>query len=105
MNVDVLECPRCQGRMKPIAVIQEREVIEKILTHLRMPLTPEPLRDGTVTYDVTGEPILRDDIGGSRPTTPGSAGRLGNGMEWTRRRRMGSRPPGAKGRDQNYAEV
>ncbi len=36
-------------------------MIDKILTHLRMPLQPESLRDGTVAYDVTGEPILRGE--------------------------------------------
>jgi len=59
MGIDVLECPKCSATMKPIAVIKEPEVIEKILVHLRMPLRPELLDDGaTVVYDVTGEPVL-----------------------------------------------
>jgi hypothetical protein len=63
-NIDVLECPRCQGRMTPIAVITERDVIEKILMHLRLPLVPEVLSDGqTVAYDITGEPMLDGDLG------------------------------------------
>ena len=31
---DVLGCPRCNGRMRFIAVITERAVIERILTHV-----------------------------------------------------------------------
>jgi hypothetical protein len=63
-NIDVLECPRCRARMAPIAVITEREVIETILTHLRLPLEPEVLSDGhTVAYDMTGEPMLDGDLG------------------------------------------
>jgi len=31
---DVLQCPRCDGRMKVIALIQDRPVIVKILTHM-----------------------------------------------------------------------
>jgi hypothetical protein len=30
----ILECPRCGGRMKIIAAIEERSVIRKILDHL-----------------------------------------------------------------------
>jgi hypothetical protein len=59
-DLDVLECPKCHGRMKPIAVITERETIDRILTHLGLPLRPEPLVLGGVAYDVTGEPILVD---------------------------------------------
>ncbi len=31
---DVLACPRCEGRMKFIAVIKDRDVIARILTHV-----------------------------------------------------------------------
>ena len=37
---DPLVCPRCEGPMRIIAVIDQREVIEKILTHLG--LWPHP---------------------------------------------------------------
>jgi len=34
-------------------------VIRKILGHLRLPMSPEVLRDGvTIAYDITGSPIL-----------------------------------------------
>jgi hypothetical protein len=34
-EVDPLSCPKCQGRMKIISFIEDEEVIEKILKHLR----------------------------------------------------------------------
>ncbi len=37
---DVLKCPRCEGRMRFIAVIQARDVIERILTHVGLSATP-----------------------------------------------------------------
>ena len=33
-EVDPLTCPKCQGRMKIIAFIEDEEVVEKILNHL-----------------------------------------------------------------------
>jgi hypothetical protein len=35
-EVDPLVCPKCQGVMKVIAFIEQRQVIEKILRHLKM---------------------------------------------------------------------
>jgi hypothetical protein len=35
-EVDPLVCPSCQGAMRVIAVIEDQEVIRKILTHLRL---------------------------------------------------------------------
>lgn len=36
-SVDVLECPKCHGRLRVVAVITEREPIQRILSHLRLP--------------------------------------------------------------------
>jgi hypothetical protein len=36
----VLACPDCGGRLRFIATIEDREVIEKILRHLEVPLDP-----------------------------------------------------------------
>jgi len=36
MGIDVLSCPKCEARMQPVAVITQREVIDKILVHLRL---------------------------------------------------------------------
>jgi hypothetical protein len=33
-EVDPLVCPKCNGRMRITAFIEEQEVIKKILTHL-----------------------------------------------------------------------
>ena len=33
-EVDPLTCPKCQGKMKIISLIDDEEVIEKILKHL-----------------------------------------------------------------------
>jgi len=35
-EVDPLECPRCKGPMRVIALIEDQAVIRKILTHLRL---------------------------------------------------------------------
>jgi uncharacterized protein YbaR (Trm112 family) len=40
---DVLACPRCGGRLRVIAVIEEAAVIDRILRHLGLPTeTPVP---------------------------------------------------------------
>jgi len=38
--VDVLACPDCGGRLRFIATIEDRTVIEKILRHLKLPIDP-----------------------------------------------------------------
>jgi len=46
-SVGVLTCPRCGGRLRLIALIEEASVIERILRHLRLPTdvpTPRPGR-------------------------------------------------------------
>ena len=48
---DVLACDRCGGRLRPIALIQQAEVIGRILTHLGLPAgvpTPQPARSPPV---------------------------------------------------------
>jgi hypothetical protein len=44
---DVLDCPECGGRLRLLATIAQREVIERILAHLGLPtdpVVPEPAR-------------------------------------------------------------
>jgi hypothetical protein len=36
-DVDVLACPRCGGRMRLIATIEDPRVIRRILAHLELP--------------------------------------------------------------------
>jgi len=61
LGLDVLDCPRCHDRVKPVVVIEQEEVCSKILTHLKLPLRPEELADGAVVYDVTAEPAFDSD--------------------------------------------
>ena len=42
-EVDVLACPRCGGRLRLVALIQQASVIKRILRHLGLPTdVPEP---------------------------------------------------------------
>jgi len=57
-GIDPLRCPKCQARMKVLAVISQPEVVDKILAHAGLPVEPDVLADGfTLAFDVTGEPI------------------------------------------------
>jgi hypothetical protein len=58
-DIDILDCPNCHSRLAPVATITRQETIDRILSHLSLPLRPEPLGPAdTVAYDVTGEPML-----------------------------------------------
>ena len=53
--------------MVPIAVITRQEIADRILSHLDVPLRPQPLADGhAVGFDVTGEPMV-DGLVGTHP--------------------------------------
>ena len=52
-EVDVLQCPRCRGRLRVLAIISDREPVHRILTHLGLPTDPPPI--GAVR-DPTDEP-------------------------------------------------
>lgn len=42
-GVDVLACPRCGGRLRLVALIDQASVIQRILRHLGLPTDiPEP---------------------------------------------------------------
>ena len=43
MDVDVVQCPKCHGRLRVLAVITEREPVQRILSHLGLPTQPPPL--------------------------------------------------------------
>jgi hypothetical protein len=59
-QVDVLECPKCHGRMRVLAVITEREPVAKILAHLGLPNHAPPLARAR---DPTEEDVdERDDV-------------------------------------------
>src|SRR5208282_1956534 len=42
-SVDVLECPKCHGRLRVVAVVTEREPVQRILAHLGLPTEPPPV--------------------------------------------------------------
>jgi hypothetical protein len=47
VGFDVLACPRCGGRLRLVALIEEAAVIERILRHLGVPTevpAPRPAR-------------------------------------------------------------
>jgi uncharacterized protein YbaR (Trm112 family) len=47
LGLDVLACPRCGGRMRLVATIDHRAVIDRILRHLGLPTdlpVPRPAR-------------------------------------------------------------
>ena len=58
-EVDPLECPTCKGTMRVIALIEDKAVIRKILTHLGLWL-PQTKGPGPPTPDPPGPsaPIL-----------------------------------------------
>jgi hypothetical protein len=41
---DALACPRCGGRVRVVATIEDPVVIRKILTHLGLPTDVQPPR-------------------------------------------------------------
>jgi hypothetical protein len=38
--IDILACPDCGGRLRLLATIEDRAVVETILTHLGLPVDP-----------------------------------------------------------------
>jgi len=53
-DVDVLQCPKCHGRLRVLAVITEREPVRQILAHLGLPTEAPPVaraRDPTDAED------------------------------------------------------
>lgn len=52
--LDVLECPKCSGRMKLIALIDEPPVVRKILEHVGLSTvipSPRPARSPPLNWD------------------------------------------------------
>ena len=45
-GLGVLACPRCGGRLRLVALIDERSVIERILGHLGFPTELPAMRPG-----------------------------------------------------------
>jgi len=61
---DVLACPRCAGRLKLVALIQDDAVIQRILWHLGLPdVVPEmrPSRAPPLPFDAHDDRVFEDD--------------------------------------------
>ena len=61
---DVLACPRCGGRLRLIALIEEAAVIERILRHLGVPTeipAPRPARAPPLSTRIPNEAGWDDD--------------------------------------------
>jgi hypothetical protein len=63
-EVDSLVCPKCQGKMKIIAFIEDEEVINKILKHLGLwdlkTRPPPKLKSPPFTKNIVYEPSDTD---------------------------------------------
>jgi len=56
LGINVLQCPACQAAMLLLAVVTKREVIDRILSHVKV--AREPIAtDPALYYDVTGEAV------------------------------------------------
>jgi hypothetical protein len=61
---DVLTCPRCGGRLRPFALIEEAAVISRILRHLGLPTetpVPRPARAPPLAEGLPGVAGQTDD--------------------------------------------
>ncbi len=58
LGINVLQCTVCQATMLLLAVITKREVIDRIVTHVKVPREPVLSDEPSALYfDVTGEPV------------------------------------------------
>jgi hypothetical protein len=55
LSVDVLECPRCHGRLRVLAVITEREPVRRILARLGLPTESPPVARARDPTDDAGD--------------------------------------------------
>jgi hypothetical protein len=65
--LDILACPDCGGRRRLLATIEDRAVVEKILTHLGLPADPprpSPARTPAWLPGVRGAADHEHDAGG-----------------------------------------
>ena len=67
---DVLACPRCRGRLRLVALIEEASVIHRILRHLGVPTeVPEPRPGRAPPRPLETRPLpLDDDVAAFEPS-------------------------------------
>ena len=69
-GVDVLACPRCGGRLRFVALIDQTSVIQRILRHLGLPTDvpePRPPRAPPLTFEAHPRPADDDDFAAFNP--------------------------------------
>jgi len=57
LDIDVLDCPRCGGRLRFIAAILEPAVVRRILDHLGLPSEPVRLRPARAPPDLEDDAV------------------------------------------------
>jgi len=61
--------------LEPIAIITRDQIVSRILSHLRLAATPQPLGPaGSLAYDGTGEPMGHWGVGVDPERTDQDAG-------------------------------
>lgn len=68
---DVLDCPRCGGRLRLIVLIEQAAVIERILCHLGLTVEiPDPCSARAPPLPLDTDPSAReDDVTASDPSS------------------------------------
>jgi len=64
-GLDVLACPRCGGRLRLVALLEQRAVIDRILRHLGLPTetpAPRPARPPPTGRDTSDAPRWDEDL-------------------------------------------
>jgi hypothetical protein len=59
-GIDVLACPRCGGRLRLLALIEQASVIARVLGHLGLPIevpAPRPARAPPLAFADHAEPV------------------------------------------------
>ncbi|MCU0693907.1 MAG: hypothetical protein MUF54_21165, partial [Polyangiaceae bacterium] len=68
LDIDPARCPRCEGRLEPIASITRDDVVERI--PLNLPAAPEPIGPGgSLAWDL-GDERMDDWVVGMDPEPP-----------------------------------
>ncbi|MCU0694195.1 MAG: hypothetical protein MUF54_22610 [Polyangiaceae bacterium] len=75
LDMDPTNCPSCERRLGPIALITREDIVERIPSHLHLPAAPEPVGPGgSLAWDVGQEPMQDWVIGmDPQPQRPSSS--------------------------------
>jgi hypothetical protein len=68
LDIDPAHCPRCEGRLEPIAIITLDDIVQRI--PLNLPASPEPMDPGgSMAWDL-GDERMGDWVLGMDPEPP-----------------------------------